>query len=142
MTQYALDTNIVTYYLKGNKTIIDRVTYETDNKNVIVIPPTVFYEIKRWLLTINSGKKLSLFETMCSLSGISPIERETLEIASVLFSDLQKRGVAVGDNDILIASYCIQYDLTLVTNNEQHFKHITNLKMENWEQPNAPAGCS
>ena len=47
MTQYALDTNIVTYYLKGNKTIIDRVTNETDNKNAIIIPPMVFYEIKR-----------------------------------------------------------------------------------------------
>jgi rRNA-processing protein FCF1 len=45
MIRYALDTNIVTYYLKGNKTVIDRVTRETDNKNVILIPPLVFYEI-------------------------------------------------------------------------------------------------
>ena len=39
MIKYALDTNIVTYYLKGNKIIINRVTEETDNKNIIVIPP-------------------------------------------------------------------------------------------------------
>jgi predicted nucleic acid-binding protein len=132
MTTYALDTNIVTYYLKGNKTIVDRVTHETDNKNVIVIPPIVFYEIKRWLLTINSVKKLTLFETMCSLSGISSIDREILETASAIFSDLQKKGIVVGDNDILIASYCIHYDLTLVTNNEQHFKYIENLEIVNW----------
>jgi len=132
MTKYALDTNIVTYYLKGNKTIINRVTEETDNKNIIVIPPMVFYEIKRWLLTINSNKKLTLFETMCSLSGIGSIDRNVLETASVIFSDFQKRGITVGDNDILIAAYCIQYDLTLVTNNEQHFNNIANLKMINW----------
>jgi len=30
MTKYALDTNIVTYYLKGNEIIINRVTEETD----------------------------------------------------------------------------------------------------------------
>jgi len=132
MTKYALDTNIVTYYLKGNEIIINRVIEETDNRNIIVIPPMVFYEIKRWLLTINSNKKLTLFETMCSLSGIDSIDREILEAASVIFSDSQKRGITVGDNDILIAAYCIQYDLTLVTNNEQHFKDIANLKMTNW----------
>jgi tRNA(fMet)-specific endonuclease VapC len=132
MTKYALDTNIVTYYLKGNKIIINRVTEETDNKNIIVIPPMVFYEIKRWLLTINSSRKLTLFETMCSLAGIDSIDRKILEAASVIFSDFQKAGITLGDNDILIAAYCIQNDLTLVTNNEKHFENIANIKMINW----------
>jgi len=132
MIKYALDTNIVTYYLKGNEIIVNRVTEETDKRNIIVIPPMVFYEIKRWLLTINSNKKLTLFESMCSLSGIDSIDREILEVASVIFSDFQKRGISIGDNDILIAAYCIQYDLTLVTNNVQHFRDIANLKMTNW----------
>lgn len=91
----------------------------------------VFYEIKRWLLTINSSKRLSLFEALCSKSGIDTINREILEIASELFSDLQKRGLTIGDNDILIGAYCHYHDLTLVTNNEQHFKYITNLKFIN-----------
>jgi len=132
MTKYALDTNIVTYYLKGNQTIIKRVADEADNKNFVIIPPMVFYEIKRWLLTVNSNKKLALFEAMCSLSGISPIDREILEASSIIYADLQKRGIAVGDNDILIAAYCIHHDFTLVTNNEKHFKNIAKLKMVNW----------
>jgi predicted nucleic acid-binding protein len=132
MIRYALDTNIVTYYLKGNKTVIDKVSDEAGNENIIVIPPTVFYETKRWLLTINADKKMKLFETMCSLSGIGSIDREILELASVIFSNLQKTGVMAGDNDILIAAYCIHYDLILVTNNERHFKHIENLRTVNW----------
>ena len=132
MIKYAPDTNIITYYLRGNQTIISRFADETDNGNSIVISPMVFYEIRRWLLTVNSSKKLALFETMCSLSGISSINREILEIASTLFSDLQKKGITVGDNDILIAAYCIHHDFTLVTNNEKHFKDIPNLKMVNW----------
>ena len=132
MTKYALDTNIITYYLKGGKNIINRITEETDNENCIIIPPMVFYEIKRWLLTINSNKKLSLFETMCSLSGIGSIDREILEAASVIYSDLQKTGITVEDNDILIAAYCIRHNLTLVTNNEKHFSRIANLKTVNW----------
>jgi len=132
MTQYALDTNIVSYYLKGNKSIIERAADEEDNNNTIVIPPIVFFEIKRWLLTINSIKKLMLFETLCSKSGIDCINQKILETASAIFADLQKRGIVLGDNDILIAAYCIHHDFTLVTNNEQHFKHIANLRIVNW----------
>ena len=132
MTQYALDTNIVTYYLKGDKTAIDRIADETNNGHVIIIPPTVFYETKRWLLTIKGIKKLVLFEAMCSLSGIGFIDRKILEEASVIFSDLQQRGITIGDNDILIAAYCIHFNLTLVTNNEKHFKHIAKLRTVNW----------
>jgi len=132
MNKYALDTDIVSYYLKGNKTIIDRISTETDNANSIIIPPMVFYEIKRWLLTINASKKLTLFEKMCSLSGIDTIDMEILEIASVIYSELQKKGVIIGDNDILTASYCLYHDITLITNNEKHYLNIANLKMDNW----------
>lgn len=132
MTQFALDTNIVSYYLKGNQTLVARVSNETDNKNFIIIPPIVFFEIKRWLLTINSNKKLALFETMCSLSGIDSINREIMESAAIIFSDLQKKGITIGDNDILIAAYCIHHGYTLVTNNEKHYIHISNLRTVNW----------
>ena len=132
MTQFALDTNIVTYYLKGDKSIIDRISGEAENNNVIVIPPTVFYETKRWLLAINSRKKLALFEAMCAVSGIGVIDKEILEIAAAIFSDLQKKGITSEDNDILIAAYCIHHDLTLVTNNEKHFNSIVNLKVVKW----------
>ncbi|MCL2380736.1 MAG: PIN domain-containing protein [Treponema sp.] len=132
MTKYAPDTNIISYYLKGNQSIIDRIANEADNGNIIVISPIVFYEIKRWLLAANASKKLALFEAMCSLSGIGSINKEILEAASILFSDLQRKGVAIGDNDILIAAYCIHHGFTLVTNNEKHFRDIPNLKMVNW----------
>jgi predicted nucleic acid-binding protein len=132
MTKYALDTSIVTYYLKGNKDLIDRVSAETDNANTIIIPPIVFYEIKRWLLTVNASKKMTLFENMCTLSGIDTIGKEVLETAAVIYSDLQKKGITIGDNDILIASYCISQNITLVTNNEKHFKNVPNLKFVTW----------
>ncbi|MCL2809500.1 MAG: PIN domain-containing protein [Treponema sp.] len=130
--KYALDTNIISYYLKGNKTIVDRISIETDNENFIIIPPIVFFEIKRWLLAKNAVKKMKLFEMMCSISGISSIGREILEIASEIYSNLQKKGITIGDNDILLASFCIFHNLTLVTNNEKHFIYIANLKTVNW----------
>jgi predicted nucleic acid-binding protein len=69
---------------------------------------------------------------MCSESGIDSIDREILGTASIIFSNLQKKGITIEDNDILIGAYCLCHDLTLVTNNERHFKHISNLKIANW----------
>jgi len=41
--KYALDTNIITYYLKGNEKIQVKVDKEAENEN-IVIPPFAYME--------------------------------------------------------------------------------------------------
>ena len=45
--KYALDTNIITYYLKGNTKIIDKIDDEAEKSNII-IPPFVYFEVKKW----------------------------------------------------------------------------------------------
>ena len=54
MILYALDTNIVSYFLKGDKTITARVKQEMRNGNDLIIPPFVYFEIQNWLLINNS----------------------------------------------------------------------------------------
>ena len=45
---------------------------------------------------------------------------------------LGRTGQIIGNNDLWIASHCLQLGLTLVTNNEREFKRIPNLPIENW----------
>jgi predicted nucleic acid-binding protein len=54
--KYALDTNIITYYLKGNEKILDKVDQEAENDNII-IPPFAYFEVKKWLMAVNSKTK-------------------------------------------------------------------------------------
>lgn len=131
MKTYALDTNIVSYYLKNNLTIINRVDAEK-NDNGIDIPPLVYYEIKNWLLKNNSKKKMVIFEKMYSYHGINCIDKSILDIASGIKTQLEKNGITIGDNDILIAAYCLKHNLTLITNNTKHFENIGGLATENW----------
>ena len=42
---------------------------------------------------------------------------------------LRKEGKAIGDFDLLIASTCLHYDLTLLTDNIKHFGMVENLKI-------------
>jgi predicted nucleic acid-binding protein len=132
MNTYALDTNIISYYLKKNQEIIEKVSIEINNNNRIIIPPIVYFEIKRWLLSNNAMVKLAAFNILCSYSDMGIIDKEILEISVSLYIDLRKRGIAIEDADILIAAYCIKNDCILVTNNIKHFENIKGLKIINW----------
>jgi tRNA(fMet)-specific endonuclease VapC len=44
-------------------------------------------------------------------------------------ADLRRRGLPIGDSDIMIAATALHHDLTLVTRNRRHFDRIPNLKL-------------
>jgi len=131
MTKYALDTNIISYYLKGNAKLIDRINNEVKNGNII-IPPIVYFEIKKWLLKNSSKTKLAAFETLLAKYGVDIISKETLDTSLSIYLNLQSKKLTVDDADILIAGYCIQNGYILITNNTKHFENIENLRIENW----------
>ena len=129
--KYALDTNIITYYLKGYEKIVEKVDREAESDNT-VIPSFVYFEIKKWLLAINSKNKLQAFDKMFGEFGVGIIDKETLDIALSIYIKLRKIGITVDDGDLLIAAYCIQNNYILVTNNLKHFERIEKLQVVNW----------
>ena len=52
--------------------------------------------------------------------------------AAEIYADLWQRGQLIGDADILIASSALVHGLGVVTNNEDHFNRITDLRVQNW----------
>jgi tRNA(fMet)-specific endonuclease VapC len=129
--KYALDTNIITYYLKGNEKIQDKVDKEAENDNII-IPPFAYFEIKKWLMAVNSKIKLQAFEKLFDKYGIDTIEKETLDLSLSIYIKLRENGITIDDGDLLIAAYCIQNNYILVSNNLKHFKEIENIQVVNW----------
>ena len=129
--KYALDTNIITYYLKGNEKILDKVDKEAENDNII-IPPFSYYEVKKWLMAVNSKTKLQAFEKLFEKCGIDAIEKEILDLSLSIYIKLRKSGITVDDGDLLIVAYCIRNNYILVSNNQKHFEKIENIQVVNW----------
>jgi predicted nucleic acid-binding protein len=129
--KYALDTNIITYYLKSHEKVMNKVDKEAEN-NKIIIPPLAYYEIKKWLCANNSKVKLQAFEKLIDKSGIDIVDKETLDLSLSIYTKLRKNGFAIDDGDLLIAAYCIKNEYILVTNNQKHFRNIENLQIVNW----------
>jgi tRNA(fMet)-specific endonuclease VapC len=63
---------------------------------------------------------------------VVPLEDQVSAIYGNLRLYLERRGQQIGNNDLWIASHCLQLGLTLVTNNEREFRRIPNLAIENW----------
>ena len=129
---YALDANIISYILQKQDNIMNKLKTEIALGNHVVIPPIVYYEIRRGLLSSNSIKKAELFEALFGKLNIDSIDRETLEMAAIEYARLRKAGLTIGDADLFIAEYCVKNGFTLVTNNIKHFKAIKGLKYTNW----------
>ncbi|MCL2411734.1 MAG: PIN domain-containing protein [Treponema sp.] len=131
--KYALDTNIISYYLKGNSKVQDKVDNEAENCNIL-IPPFVYFEIKKWLMSTKSKNKLQAFEKLFEEHGIDSINKGILDLALSIYIKLRKTGITVDDGDLLIAAYCIQNNYILVTNNSRHFEKIENIQVVNWAE--------
>ena len=107
MKKYALDTNILSYLLKGNELISDKIEKEKNNRNTFVIPPIVYYEINNWLLRNNSKSKAAIFKKIYSVNGIGANSKEVLDTASSIYNDQGATELLVECNDYYILySYC------------------------------------
>ena len=132
MKQYTFDTNILSYYLKGNEVIKDRLNKELLEGNQFIINPITYYEISRGLLAIDTQEKLQKFKDLCQIFGVLELSNRVLDIAAQNYAILKKRGELIEDADLFIAATCIVNDLLLITNNNKHFSRIHGLKTENW----------
>jgi len=134
MIIYALDSNIISAILKNDIDTIVRYR-QIKQGNEFVIPPIVFYEIRRGLLAKDMFKRLRNFEEFCRDIEIGKFNIQVWLKAAEIYATLSKQGKPIGtnfDGDVFIAAYCIINGYTLITNNKSHFGRIDGLKFENW----------
>lgn len=130
---YFLDTNIISYLLKGSINVKYKITNLLLNADKIYIPAIAYYETKRGLLATSANKKLSILQNFVSTFGIVDITTKTLDIASENWASLKTKGLIIEDSDLLIGASAIENDAILITNNANHLSRLKNIKVEVWE---------
>ena len=129
---YALDSNIISYWLRKDKQIIERLNNIIIQEDTVIIPPTTYYEIRRGFKhNASPGKELA-FNLMCQSYTIGEMTLAVWEQAADIYGKTRKAGNPIEDTDIIGAAYCIVNGYTLVTNNKKHFADIDDLAFENW----------
>jgi len=65
---------------------------------------------------------------------VLPYSKNAAKTYGVIRSQLESKGQIIGPLDLLIAAHAMSEKLILVTNNDNEFKRINGLVIENWTQ--------
>ena len=94
------------------------------------------YEVLRGVLAKGATGQHRAFERFCGSSEVLAITPPIIEQAAEIYTNLYRRGLLIGDADILIAATALSHRYVLATNNGFHFGRIAELQIDNWLENN------
>ena len=131
---YLLDTNIVSFAIKGNRQILEKIKDIKDQKKAIFISCITYFEIRRGFLAVDAPKQRARFEDFCQRYPIILLDDlAILEKAAEIYANLRLRGLPIQTEDILIAATAMVKDL-IVVSNDTDLARVEGLSLENWSE--------
>ena len=131
MNSFTLDSDIVIEILRGNETVINKME-SLPQETLINITGLTVYELYKGVLYIGAKKLETDLEKFLQSVEVLQLDSYIERKAGEIYAYLKKKGEIISDADILIAATVLVNESVLVTNNEEHFKRIKGLKIENW----------
>ena len=129
--QYMLDTNIVSELIRNPGGKAYQKVFDVGSTrictSIIVACELKFGILKRQSYRL-SAQVNSVLSTLTVLPLDSPVDERYAEARALL----ERRGLPIGNNDLLIAAHALALDLTLVTANVREFRRVEGLRVENW----------
>lgn len=132
MKQVIVDTDILSYYMKGQPNVVKNFDEHVEKSQFVYISRISVIEILGGLKVKNAEKQISRFKALISKHKILDTTEISAEISSSIFAQLHKLGKHSGNYDILIAGIAIANNLMLITNNEKDYQNIEGLEIKNW----------
>ena len=130
--KYLWDTDTCIYLLNGNSPIEEKLRSIGDKD----ICTTIINIAELKFGAYNSTQVESNLRRIEKLASILAVLNDFSNEIATLFAKnkaiLRKDGIIISDFDLLIGSFALTYNLIIVTNNIEHFRHIPNIKIENW----------
>lgn len=131
MRRFLLDTNILSDAVRNpNGSVANRIRRLGGRElcTSIIVAAEVRFGIAK-----SGGHRLA--ERVTELFRMLPVMALEAPIDTIyggLRADLERRGIVIGANDLLIAAHALALGLILVTGNEREFSRVPGLAIENW----------
>lgn len=130
MIKYILDTNIVSYVLRKNPIVLDKLKQLPIA--ALFISSITEGELRFGLAKKPDAKVLhEMVEEFLKYVEVLPWNKDTAKTYGYLRASLEKQGKSISSLDLLIASHAISVNAILVTS-DLVFQNIESLKTENW----------
>jgi tRNA(fMet)-specific endonuclease VapC len=125
---YLIDTDVVADWLKGIQTA--RALLPTLQPAGIAISLITVGEILEGIyFGASTQAHAAGFRHFLRGVDVLPANRRIMERFARIRGDLRRRGLIIGDFDILIAATALRHNLILVTRNTRHFSRVPSLRI-------------
>lgn len=129
--RFLLDTSIVSDLVRNPRGSVARRIAQIGEARVctsIIVAAELRYGAARRALSRLSAQ----LETVLGAMDVLAFEPPADLIYGELRLGLEKKGLPIGANDMLIAAHALALGHTIVTDNEREFARIDDLALENW----------
>ena len=131
MLRYLLDTNIVIYVIKNKP--LSALELFNANAGRMAISSITLAELLHGAEKSNAPtRSLAVVEDFASRLEVQPYGAKAAQHYGSIRSNLEKRGLTIGVNDLHIAAHARSEGLTLVTNNLREFERVEALQLVHW----------
>src|SRR5580693_5279807 len=134
--RYLLDTNIVSDLVRNPQGKVARHVRTVGEKNIctsIIVAAELRYGADKK----GSPRLSSQLDAVLGVLEVLPFETPADKSYGLLRTRLEKRGTAIGandlmNNDLLIAAQALALGYVIVTDNEREFSRVKGLRLQNW----------
>jgi tRNA(fMet)-specific endonuclease VapC len=130
MPQYMLDTDTVSFALRGQGQVAARLLEHRPSQ--LCMSSITLAELRFGAETRRSRKLHNLISTFAEAVAVLPFDHLAADSFAAVAVSLARRGVPIGTFDTLMAAHALSLRLIFVTNNAKHFSRVAGLKTENW----------
>lgn len=130
--KYYLDTNICIYFLKGQYSqLLNMIMSRSpaDIKISSMVKAELLYGAEKSQKKEENLEKVKRFLLPFE---IIPFDDKAAVEYSVMGANMERTGIVIGPNDLVIAATVLSHCGILVTNNEKEFRRVPGLTVENW----------
>lgn len=130
--KFYLDTNICIYFLKGQYSqLLDMIMSHSpdDIKVSSMVKAELLYGVEKSQKKEENLEKLRKFLLPFE---IIPFDDKAAVEYSVMRANMERTGIVIGPNDLVLSATVLSRCGTLITNNEKEFRRVPGLIVENW----------
>jgi tRNA(fMet)-specific endonuclease VapC len=135
---YLLDTNVCIEILNGSSDAVTaRLKSHTpsDIRLCSVVKAELLYGARR---SSRVADNLDLLRRFFAAFSPLPFDDLSADHYGLIRADLEREGMPIGPNDLMIAAVARAHDLVLVTHNAREFSRVVGLRLEDWAATQGP----
>lgn len=135
--KYVLDTNAVSALMKGERSLLARLSKVA--RREVGMPQPVVAEIEYGIQRLERSKRKEALKARLELmkSEIQRVEwtDEVSDHFGRIKAALERRGERIEDFDAAVAAHALAHDSVLVTANLKQMVRVSGLQVEDWARP-------